>query len=72
MQAIAPEAPTEADQSPGPAAEAKHIELAGELGLPLDHEAFSLWRLAEPLGSGAFSKVHVSSACHTPIPASKP
>eukprot|EP00892_Ulva_mutabilis_P001085 jgi/Ulvmu1/10978/UM007_0157.1 len=63
--AIAPEATPQEEQGAAPAAKAKHIELAGELGLPLDHEAFSLWRLAEPLGSGAFSKVYLSSALGT-------
>ena len=46
------------------AVEAKHVALAGELGLPLDHDVFSLWRLTDPLGSGAFSKVQLDpSSC---------
>lgn len=61
VQAIAPEAGPEPDQSVVEAAEAKHVSLAGELGLPLGHEVFSLWRLIDPLGSGAFSKVWPST-----------
>ena len=37
----------------------QHAELAKDVGVPAEHEAFVLWRLTKHLGAGAFSKV-----CH--------
>jgi hypothetical protein len=51
VQGMAPDVPADARS------DARHAALATEVGVPVEHEAFVLWRLSEHLGAGAFSKV---------------